>query len=145
MAAGPAAPARRAPSGTMPKLRLAEVTVPLMTERLQDAGFEVVSNTESPVGDIRFVSVGIRQGGREGLVYLYRCKSAETARPIEEMFRKRSDAAVSREGGVVLAATVANGAEGGNGRAGSARRDRALKSSPRKRFQERATRAAVAA
>jgi hypothetical protein len=106
--------ARKPPSGSAARVPLAELTTRLIMDRAEDAGYEITNNSTTDSGSITTTSVGVSKSSRTGFVIVYRCKEAETARSVEDSFRKVSAYAVTREGSVVLAAMVNNGADPGN-------------------------------
>jgi hypothetical protein len=111
----PMAPHR---SSSFPRVRPGELTVPMIVERVRDAGYEVTNNSESPGGnEVRQMMISVRQGQRTGMIFFTRLRNAESARVTEEMYRKQSNYAAVREGATVLAAMMENGAEPGNARA----------------------------
>src|SRR6185437_3068620 len=112
----PMAPGPRRPSA-LPRVRLAELTLSMIGERLKDAGYEVVNNTETSTPDVRQTTVTVRQGARAGMVFLFHNRNVEGARTTEETYRKLSSYAAMREGTMVLVTMMENGAEPGNARA----------------------------
>src|SRR6185437_3454885 len=55
---------------SFPRVRPADLTVPMIIERAKDAGYEIVNNTESAAGDNRTFDIGVKQGGRAGMILL---------------------------------------------------------------------------
>jgi hypothetical protein len=97
-------------------LQLKQLTVDLMIQRAEAAGYEVTNNSVHQSPGMRVTSINVKDGDRSGSALLYEVDRRETAKAMESSFRQSDDVAVVREEGYLLMTKVTNGRERGNAR-----------------------------
>jgi serine/threonine protein kinase len=95
-------------------LQLKQLTVDLMIQRAEAAGYEVTNNSVHQSPGMRVTSINVKDGDRSGSALLYEVDRRETAKAMESSYRQSDDVAVVREEGYILMTKVTNGRERGN-------------------------------
>ncbi len=93
---------------------IAELSTSELKEKAEDAGWSVVSETESRAANIETAVIGVQRGTKFGSIQVMRYADEHVAELVEGSLRNNADIAVTRDGRVILYVMVFQDRQGSN-------------------------------